>query len=128
MVTQTDQASITLLASYGANSIRTYTAVGGPAILAEALAAGVTVNMGIAIPPAAGNSALYTSATARAALIASIQPLVQACVAYPSLLMWEIGNEVEDPPNQGYGPLFSFMDQLATGACVLCTRFCAPAR
>ena len=127
MVTQTDQASISLLASYGADSIRTYTAVGGPAILAEALAAGVTVNMGIAIPPAAGNSALYTSASARAALIASIQPLVQACISYPSLLMWEIGNEVEDPPNQGYGPIFSFMDQLATDAFVrLCTF--APAR
>ena len=80
--------------------------------------------MGLAIPPAAGSGTTYTTAAGQAALTASLQPLVQACMVrirrrknsdacsdthaccaqnYPNMLFWMIGNEVEDPPNQGYG-------------------------
>ena len=80
--------------------------------------------MGLAIPAAAGSGSTYTTPAGQAALTASLVPLIQACMVrawrraslparvltagrrpqgYPNLLFWMIGNEVEDPPNQGYG-------------------------
>jgi hypothetical protein len=42
VVTQLDAASMQKLSGYGAQSIRTYTAVGGPAVLETALQYGLT--------------------------------------------------------------------------------------
>jgi hypothetical protein len=42
VVTQLDAASMQKLAGYGAQSVRTYTAVGGPAVLATAAQYGLT--------------------------------------------------------------------------------------
>jgi hypothetical protein len=72
--------------------------------------AGLTVTMGLLIPSATGAGSLYTNAASATALLTSLQPLITACVSYPNLLMWMVGNEVEDPPNNGYGPIFAFMN------------------
>ena len=114
VVTELVPATLATVASLGAMSIRTYTAVGGPAVMAMAQTAGLTVTMGLAIPVAQGNAATYTSTSAATALLTSLQPLIQAVMSYPNLVFFFVGNEVEDPPMQGYGPIFAFMDTVCS--------------
>jgi hypothetical protein len=113
-VTELVASTMATVASLGAQSIRTYTAVGGPAVMAQAQTAGLTVTMGLAIPVAQGNAATYTSTSAATALLTSLQPLIQAVMSYPNLLFFFVGNEVEDPPMQGYGPIFAFIDTVCS--------------
>lgn len=94
-VTELVASTLATVASLGAQSIRTYTAVGGPAVMSMAQTAGLTVTMGLAIPVAQGNAATYTSTTAATALLTSLQPLIQAVMTYPNLLFFFVGNEVE---------------------------------
>lgn len=85
------------LASYGGNSIRTWSLHDAERILDEAHNLGLTVTLGLEIGrPSWGNDFSYWKFWEVNRKIEELRPYIEKFKDHPALLMWGVGNEVKE--------------------------------
>ena len=106
-----DEKLWSALAAAGGNSVRLWGDDKLGAQLDAAQRAGLTVSAGIWLPQIRQGFD-YTNAQAVAGLREHVRSTVLRCKAHPALLLWALGNEMEDPPGRNLA-VWTVVNELA---------------